>query len=174
MATTYDRMRIALQKAGEQDSWPNERDLAEAIRTSRPPEFKMRGDGSSEDDFMKAPSITRLIRFAADLGLIQRSGSNESVSLTASGRRSLQSDGTYRRQIQSSAKSLLEAKGASLDVLETEINGVALPDVPDADTLFERMEPQVDLTEDDLRRLLFLLACAEGIDRVTRVHYRIG
>lgn len=121
---------------------------------------------------MSQKSIVQLLEFAAELKLVSKAADG-SIRLTQGGRRCLESDDKYRRQLRTAIKKYFEDHQLDMADIESEIKGVKLPEVPDADTIHGGIADQTDLSNDELRRALFLLAKAGGIKRITKVHYRL-
>lgn len=171
MGTTYQRIGIVLKLINDRDFWAID-DLIAAIRAARSRDFKVRGDGTSDDDYMSAASIGRLVTLIDDLGLTATV--SKQVFLTAPGRRCAEGGTLMASQIRSSVDSVLESYGIDRARLKKAISKIRLPSVPDAVTLFEGIGsagPKVSIPLERFRTLLFLSACADGMERVVKVHY---
>lgn len=173
MATTYVRLKAALQQTRKKDTWPNVHDLASEIRRRRLAPYRMRGDGSSQDHFMHDDAIESLLDLARNLQLIDERPDG-TVAITSRATSALTSEDAFARQIRSSVKSYLNQCALPLEQLLDLIANIRLPDVPDAATIFERSQeltPKPNLDVGTLRMLLFLFALAGGMKRLLRVHY---
>lgn len=171
MATTFKRIHIALQQASKRSKWNDEGALAKHIRNQRLRIYKIRGDGSSIDDYMKEDTIAQLILFMKDLELCKKTRDNI-LLLTSKGKKCLDSEEKFKRQIRSSVKSFLQSESLPMEVILEEMTKIKLPEVPDARTIFERIKDRDHKVDEKLlRKVLFLYACAEGIERKLRIHY---
>jgi hypothetical protein len=179
MATTYDRLRIALRRLKSRTAW-DITELAESIRDRepRPLEFKIRGDGTSIDDYMKAASIRRVLTWLTDLELADGLPENK-IKINTAGSNCLQSDDLCANQIRASVTSLLHKRGIELDEVRAAIKQIKLPDIPDADRIYavitdDAQKAHKDVTIDvgRFRTLMYLFATAKGADRIVRVHYK--
>jgi hypothetical protein len=175
MATTYTRLKTVLQQARRRDSWTTSRELAADLAGRRLVTFRLRGDGSSRDDYMKQPGIQSLVDLVVDLGALKEAEDGK-VTVTERGLLALESDEAFARQIRSSIKTYLEQRSLSLERLSRIMEEIQLPDVPDAETIFKRakeLDPRPQITEEELTRILYLLYFAQGIKREVRVHYAV-
>jgi len=168
-AHTFERIKVALQRLRSQKD-TTVQGFANEIRKHKISAFKVRGEGRSIDDYMKAQSVVRLLLFMAELQLISIKGGE--VELTDQGRNARSTESRFKNQIQSSVKSYLERKGVSYAEIARIGGEIELPETPNADSIFQRLQrDEVELSLDELRRALFLLACAEGASRRVKVHY---
>ncbi len=171
MATTFIRIRTLLSQARRQPSWESINELATDVRRRRLVAFRLRGDGSSIDHYMSIRSISRMINLMRDLELI-RSLPGGLIQVTPKGANSLSSEDAFARQIRSSVKSLLQKKQLPLSTITQTILGITLPDVPNPETIYEALpvaNPPID--RETFRKLLYLLACSDGIERSIKVLY---
>lgn len=179
MATTYDRLRVALRRLKRRATW-DLTELAVSIREAepRPEEFRIRGEGTSLDDYMKVSSIRKLLTLLIELELAD--GLPESrIRINSVGENCLQSDELFANQIKSSVTSHLHKHGIELDHVRTAIKKIHLPDVADADTIYrmisdgaQKAGKPLTIDADRFRTMMYLLAIAGGINRVVRVYYR--
>jgi hypothetical protein len=112
-----------------------------------------------------------MIDLMKDLELV-RSLPDGSIQVTPKGSVSLSSEDGFERQIRSSVKSLFEKKQIPFSIINQTISGISLPDVPNPDTIFEALpgdNPHID--RETFRKLMYLLACSDGIDRSIKVLY---
>ena len=173
MATTFLRINLALIQASRRNEWENKQQLAKKIREAKPREFKVRGDGSSIDHYMKDNSIVQLLDLMIELELLENYA-EEKLRLSRKGKNCIKSVEKLKSQVRSSVKSLLQNKRLPLDVIKKEIKKIQLPEVPDAENISERLKKvNHSVSKELLRRLLFLYACADGIKRKMHVHYEI-
>ena len=173
MAATYDRIQAILQQASRRDTWISIGDLASNIRQRRLKAFRIRGDGTSIDHFIQQTSIESLLRLCVDLDLIEQNKDN-SIKIPEKSLSAIETEEAFSMQIRSSVKSYLQNHLAPLENILSVIAKIKLPDVPDAKTIYESLEkqnPKPNLNEDDLRKVLFLLAQADGLERKVKVHY---
>ena len=171
MATTYERIRSALRTAGREDSWASLQTLSSDIRKRKLVAFRLRGDGSSIEDYMSEPSTRRLLVLMRDFELLKEHADGR-VSITVKGRKALGSDDSYALQIKSSVKTYLFKKGLPFADIVALIKKIKLPAVPNAETIYENIpNPKPAIDSDSLRKLLFLLSSAGGLSRSVRVHY---
>lgn len=173
MATTYDRIRLILEQAARRSTWQSPSALATELRQRKLSAFRMRGDGSTIDHYMREDSVQGLVRLCIDMGLINQSAQGV-LTLSARSTTALNSEDAFARQIRSSVLSLLENHFLPLEAIRAIIAGIELPDVPDANTIYDRAQsrtPKSDLSADLLRRVLFLLYHAEGLNREIKVYY---
>lgn len=170
MGTTYARIWSAMREATNKTEWDSYAELAHDIREKKLSDFRVRGEGDNIEDYMRESSIRRLLRFMEELGLILQT--DGSVTLTENAKRSLATEDAYKRQIRSSVKNYLEEHALPLDDILAVIREVQLPEVPDAQTIYTKLvDRDHRVTDDRLRTLLYLYSLADGIERITRVHY---
>ena len=171
MATTYARIYVITNSIVGTGGDLTKQQFISNLRGRRIKELKVRGDGSDINDYMKEETIERLIELTRDLGLTQVSD-DDKLQLTEKGITSNKSEEDYKRILKSSIKSLLHKMKCPMEKIIEAIKKIRLPDVPDTDTIFSKLKiTDPKLTRTELRRLLFLYACAEGIKRRMRVHY---
>lgn len=171
MATTYERIRSALRTAGREESWASMRALSSDIRKRKLVAFRLRGDGSSIEDYMSEPSTRRMLILMRDFGLLQEHPDGD-VSITGKGRKALESNESYALQIKSSVKTYLYKNGLPFADIVAMIKKIKLPAVPNASTIYENIpDPKPGISSSSLRKLLFLLSLAGGLNRSVRVHY---
>jgi hypothetical protein len=173
MATTFLRIFTAITQASQNNKWEDKEQLANKIREKKLKEFKVRGDGSSIDHYMKENSIAQLLDLMIELELLEKN-IDEKLRLTRKGKKCVKSVEKLKPLMRSSVKSLLEHRKLPFDVIKGEINKIKLPEVPDADNIFEHLKKvNHGVSRELLRKLLFLYACADGIKRKMHVHYEI-
>lgn len=173
MAATYDRIMAILQQASRRDTWVSVTELASNLRQRRLSAFRIRGDGTSIEHFIQQSSMESLLRLCIDLDLLEQDMEG-SIKVPGRSLTAIESEEAFARQIRSSVKSYLQNHSAPLETILSVIAKIKLPDVPDAKTIyesFEKLTPKPNLNEDDLRKVLFLLALADGLARKVRVHY---
>jgi hypothetical protein len=174
MATTYDRIRLAATRLARRSSW-DIGELAEDLRAREQPEFRIRGDGTSPNDFMSVGSIRRLIRLMADLGLADRqAGSNNKIKISDTTQAALAEDDTFALEVKSCVRSYLYTNGVGINRIKAVASAIRFPpELPDADTIFEKLSEEGDLqlSESLFRKLIYLYASAGGAERVVAVYY---
>ncbi|RAS58959.1 hypothetical protein C8D87_11612 [Lentzea atacamensis] len=173
MANNYTRIHYVVRLIDERRVWSSPADVIEAIRQARPVEMKIRGDGSSDDHYMSARTLGRLIAFLFDLKLIIIAHDGE-VSTSREGARAAHDQAVFDLLIKSSVRSLLEQGEAPIEKVLDTIRSIHRPAVPDAKTIHGRLKAKnksIQISLDQFRRLLYLYSKAGGIDRIVRVHY---
>lgn len=176
MSTTYSRLFSILNFASSQPEW-DQYNLATSIRQKGLTDktftnFKLKLNGVNIDAFMKEKSIISIIDLMVDLDLFKNNGSN--ITFTPNGQKCINSESNYIMQIRSSVMSLMQSKKAPLSSIIGFINEIMLPDVPNTESIYRKLSDDAKelISLSLFRRLLFLLACAEGVDRVWTVYYR--
>ena len=171
MATTFKRIQTLIHQANNEKKWADSDELAEYVRAQKIKDFQTKkGKSSDIENYMKIATIKRLIRFAEELELIDKA-SNGELKLTMQGIKALKSDDNYKSQIKSSVKSLLVERNAPLNKIIDTAKKIQPPEYPDASTIFKNLPAGTDVSEKELRSILFLYALAEGINRKTKVMY---
>jgi len=174
MSTTYDRVRAGLQHAKRRQSWASLTELITDILERKSPAFRRSGDGTDRAAYLRPAAIRTVLRWATTFGLLEEDNEG-AIRLTDKGLVAAESDDeAFARQIRAAVKSYLESHGLPLDVVLELIDGIMLPDVPDAERIADRAaqrQPPPDLSNAELRTLLFMLSCAAGLDRRVRVFY---
>lgn len=171
MATTFKRIQTILLQSDEQKTWSSSDDLVEHIRNKKLREFQTKKGSSVDiDNYMKKSTLGRLIDYALELGLLDKSSDGQ-IQLSTQGRTAITNDDSYKLQIKSSVKSLLTKRDAPLTTIKSVAKDIRPPEFPDASTIFKNLPSSVNITEKELRSILFLYALAEGIDRKTKVMY---
>ncbi|RSM42656.1 hypothetical protein DMA12_20755 [Amycolatopsis balhimycina DSM 5908] len=174
MANNYTRISYTLRQIVERTRWSSRAEVVEEIRQAKPVEMKIRGDGSSDDHYMSARALDDLLSLMVDLRLVTVDNRGR-VSASIEGRRAADDPSIYDLLIKSSIRSLLEQDGCPIGKVLDTVRGIRLPAVPDAKTIHDRLKANnksMTLNLDRFRRLLYMYACAGGIDRLVRVHYR--
>ena len=117
-------------------------------------------------------SIRRLIRFVAELGLVEI-GEGRQCSLTTYGQNALREDNYPRVLATHVAMYLKDGAGITYSEIKDTIASIRSPEVPFFDTIYERMSRERDLRigESRLRMLLYLLERCGMLDSVTRKIY---
>ena len=174
MSTTYAKIQTSLRQASRNKEWIDINTLAKEIRKRRLRDFRIRDDGSSIDHYMKEGTICKHLELMVSLELLKKNSDNR-ITVTSKGRGSIISEDRFNRQIRSSVKSLFESKNLNIQLIKATVEKIKLPDVPDAGTLFDRLNKHDHgFDENLLRKLLFLYACAKGVGRRVRVHYEFN
>jgi hypothetical protein len=173
MATTYERIRQVLVHLAAN---PTERQVSAVtreIRQRKLSEFRLRGTGSTLDDFVSEDAIARLLNLMSDLGLVHLSGGTLGFRVTDF--TYIRTDTTYARKIDLATKELMAQKGVSLPVVNAAINSIKPPHVPDAPTIYESLGSKADgINQETFSKLLYLLSCAgTSIARSIHVHYHV-
>jgi hypothetical protein len=172
MATTYDRIRLVLVRLRRRSSW-DIADLAEQIRNGKQPEFKVRGDGTSPEDYMSAASIRRLVRLMIDLDLIELvAGANNNIRISEAGDTAIAQD-NFDLQIRSSVRSYLYKNDVGMDKVKAAASALVWPDLPSADAIHDRLSNPngIKVSAERFRTLMYLYAKAGGAERVVSVYY---
>jgi len=168
MATTFDRIHTSMKQAANESSWTNMDELADTIRQKKLAHFRMKKGGTSIDDYMSQKSIKAILELSRDFGLLREAGGR--VSVTDETRSTAGSSEGFSRHLFSLLKTYLDKKNMPLDQLAVYIRKIKLPNVPNPQTIYENIEdPAMSL--DLFRKILFLLANVEGIQREVRVFY---
>jgi hypothetical protein len=171
MATTFKRIQTLIQKANIKNKWETIDELSEYIRGEKIKDFQTKkGKSTDIENFMKIGTIIKLIRFSEELELMERDPSGE-IKLTLQGKKALKSDDNFKSQIKSSVKSLLVDRNAPLNIIIATAKKIQPPEYPDASSIFNNLPSGTDVSEKELRSILFLYALAEGIERKTKVMY---
>lgn len=173
MATTFRRINLILEYANKRPSWDSKDELSETIRQKKLLEFKVKGDGTDQEDFMKTKTISRLIDLIVDLEFIENIDDNPGIRITERGVKSLKSTDDYKLQLKSSLKSHLDRKKISIAEINDTIKKIQLPDVPDIATIYAKLSDSKRITEKELRTIMFMYSLADGITRNTKVIYVI-
>ena len=173
MATTYERIRQVLRHLADN---PTERQLsavAQEIRRRKLTEFRLRGTGSTLDDFVSEGAIARLLSLMSDLGLVKLSAG--ALGFRVSDFTYIRTDTTYARKIDLATKELMAQKGVSLLAVNAAIKSITPPQVPDAPTIYAALGSKADgINQETFSKLLFLLSCAgTSIARSIHVHYHV-
>ena len=124
MASTYDRIRIVLGRLTRRASWDTDA-LVDSIRADQLPEFKIRGDGTSPNDYMSSDSIRGIIRLMGELRIAEQTSGK--VKATILGQKCSNDDEHFARQIQLSVKELLSNNGIGLTHLKGAVSRIQLP-----------------------------------------------
>lgn len=171
MATTFSRIYTIIQKFPKGNGWMDRHNFLLNFRKRKLKEFKIRGDGSSIDDYMKEESINNLLLLMRSLELIDVT-SNGQVKITDKGLKCKNAEDIYMKQLKSSIKSYFEKKDIPMNKILEVGKSIQYPDVPNADTVYNLIAtPQQGISEDHFRKMLYLYSCAGGIERKMRVHY---
>lgn len=171
MATTFKRIQTLIQQSNKEKSWNDIDDLAEFIRKQKTKEFQTKkGKSTDIENYMKIGTLRKLIRFTVDLELLERD-STGNLKLTLQGKKAMKSDEDYKSQMKSSVKNLLTERNAPLTVIKETAKKIQPPEYPDATTIYNKLPQGTDITEKELRSILFIYALADGIDRKTKVMY---
>lgn len=173
MATTHQRLRKILDVAIQEDSWESRLGLASEVRQRRLRAFRMRGDGTTIDHYMRAATIGQLVDLLVSFGILDEQ-TDGALSVSSKGATASRDDGSFDRRIKTDVKAYLARNNCPLTEVAAAVGKIRLPDVPDIGTIYDNLpESGRSLSEAQLRRLLFLHACAGGINRKTRVHYEV-
>ncbi|NUL21837.1 hypothetical protein [Streptomyces lunaelactis] len=173
MATTYIRMQYALRLVASRKAWVSRSEIAKTIHHVKPDEMKIRGDGSAIEHYMSDHSISNLLTLMSELNLvvIQNDGK---VSASATGRKAVDDPEVFKLAVQVSIKKTLKDSGAPIQDVHNTIHAIRPPLAPDAKTIHDRMsrrKPPPEINFEKFRQLLYLYACAGGIERSVRIHY---
>jgi hypothetical protein len=117
-------------------------------------------------------SIRRLIRFVAELGLVEI-GEGRQCSLTTYGRNALREDNYPRVLATHVAMYLKDKAGITYSDIKDTIASIRRPEVPFFDTIYSRVSSERDLQigEDRLRMVLYLLERCGMLSSVTKKIY---
>jgi hypothetical protein len=169
-------MRYTLGQVSRRKTPASRSQIAKAIRSRKPKEMRVRGDGSADDHYMSEQSISNLLSLMAKHGLLVINDDGK-VSVSTDGQKAAESEKMFELVLQSSIKTKLAEANTPLEDIDEEIRTISLPLAPDAETIYDRManrNPAPTISYGEFRRLLYLFACAKGIDRLVRVHYSTG
>ncbi|MFF4421137.1 hypothetical protein ACFY04_10175 [Streptomyces sp. NPDC001549] len=174
MANTHTRVNYTLCLIASHPVWDGRSEIIRELLRARPEEMRIRGDGSAVEHYMSAQSISNLLTFMADLDLIVIR-SDGSVSIAQRAERAVQDSRAFDLLVQASVRNALEKSGTQMTDVEKVIGAIRLPLVPDAKTIHAKLKVKhkssVLINVDRFSRLLYLYACAGGIQRIVRVHY---
>ncbi|MEU1273485.1 hypothetical protein [Streptomyces sp. NPDC005799] len=174
MANTHARVRYALRLVARRRMWNSRSEIISAIRRARPDEMKIRGDGSTAEHYMSAQSISNLLSLMDDLDLIAIRNDG-AVSLAARAQGAERDSERFDLLIQASVRNVFDDSGTQMADVEEVISTIRLPLVPDAKTIHAKLKAKpkssMILNVDRFSRLLYLYACAGGIQRNVRVLY---
>ena len=171
MATTFKRIQTLIQQSNKQKSWNDIDELAEFVREQKIKEFQTKkGKSTDIENYMKMATLRKLIRFTVELELLEQESAGD-LKLTLQGKKAIKSDEDYKSQMKSSVKNLLTDRNAPLTVIKDTAKKIHPPEYPDATTIFNKLPKGTDITEKELRSILFIYALADGIDRKTKVMY---
>lgn len=171
MATTFRKINLILENINKKNDWDSKDDLSETIRSKKLYEFKVKGDGSDIDHFMKIKTINKLIELVIELEFVEFIGKTSRIKISEKGTKSLISIDDYKLQLKSSLKSYLDRKNISISEINKTIKKIQLPDVPDISTIYAKLPDSKRISEKELRTAMFMYALAEGIKRNTKVIY---
>lgn len=173
MADTYDRIRYALGRLADKDSW-NTTQLAQAIQEDAPIEFRFRR--GQTDHYMSVSSIRRILRLAVDLDLAERvTNERNTIKLTDRGAKCLRSEKQCALQVRACVTTFLDNNNVGLDRVKDAVSAIRLPNVPDAKTIFIELsaDPRMTMGEKLFRTMMYLLWRAGGAERAVKVLYKI-
>ncbi|HSR31625.1 MAG TPA: hypothetical protein VLY63_13750 [Anaerolineae bacterium] len=122
--------------------------------------------------YCSTASIRRLIRFVAELGLVEI-GDSRQCSLTTYGRNALRGDNYPRVLATHVAMYLKENAGITFSELKDTIGSIRSPEVPFFDTIYSRVSSERDLQigENRLRMVMYLLERCDMLTSITRKVY---
>jgi hypothetical protein len=175
--SNYSKMFALLAEMAEEDTPTDIFELAEQIRDKEIESFAIWRPGEEPGSpttktYCSAESIRRLIRFVAELGLIDISDGRQ-CSLTSYGRNAVRGDNYSRVLATHVAMYLKEKAGITYSEIRDTIASIRGPEVPFFDTIYDRVSSEQDLQigESRLRMVLYLLERCGTLTTVTRKVY---
>jgi len=173
MATTYERIRAAVHHASRRAQWDSLTTLAQDIIDRKVAAFRRSAANDPKQVYVRLPTVRGVVIWARTFGLIEEDG-NGQVRITTKGERSLSTDKDFALHIRAAAINYLDDVKLPFVDLKTVIDGIVLPEVPDAETLAERVakrQPAPEISVADLRAVLFMLGKCGALSRKIRVFY---
>jgi hypothetical protein len=135
---------------------------------------KTEGSNRSQKSFCSPSSIRRLIRFVNILGFIRIEENKRNCRILAIGKNALSGE-NYSVQLGAQlVKYMREYIGISLEELERVITSLRSPKIADSATLYQIFltRRSITITEEEFRRLLYLLERCDKIDASVRKIYQ--
>lgn len=173
MATTYERIKAAVHHADHRAHWASVSALAQDIIDHKVPAFRRSSVNDPKQVYVRLPTVRGVVIWARTFGLIEEDKA-EQVSITGKGRRSLDTDKDFALHIRAGVINYLDDVKLSFADLKTIIDAIVLPEVPDAETIAERVarrQPAADISVASLRAVLFMLGKCGALSRKVRVFY---
>jgi len=173
MQSTYDRIQAAVQHAKRRGHWPTLGDLVEDILAREVPAFRRSAEDDPNVEYVQPATVRTVLGWARKFELIAKNGDGQ-FTISEKGRRAVQSDDDFALHVKAAAKTYLDENRLPLADLLDVIDAIGLPDVPDAETIAERVfarKPSPDLSAAELRTLLFMLARCGALKRRVKVLY---
>lgn len=169
MAKTYDRIRVLLEEVRSNQAGTR-RDLGQFVGYLGRRRIKALLVDASKGRYLSEDALRRLVLLLASMKLLEITDSD--IRLTATGRHALVGD-NYNSMISTAALEYLTQFGIALDSIHQAIESVQLPDVPEAEKIFEVLvSPDKDrLGFDRFRMVLYLLHCTNRLTRHIKVLY---
>jgi hypothetical protein len=153
-------------------------DLAEEVQAREIESFAIWRPGPNEGDpteksYCSTATIRRLIRFTAELELVQIDEERQ-CRLTTYGRNATRED-RYASTLSTHLANYLRHKaGVSYSDIKDTITAIRRPDVAFFETIYNRLSSQVDLgiTKDRLRMVMYLLErCGRLVSVTKKIYY---
>jgi hypothetical protein len=175
--SNYTKIHDLLTELAESDAPRELFELAEGIRKKEIESFAIWRPGPEPDSpavktFCSGAAIRRLIRFVAEVGLVEI-GEGRQCRLTTYGRNALKG-GRYSETLAAHlAVYLKQSAGASYSDIKETIAAIRRPEVPFFETIYERITDQVDLKIGKVRfrAVLYLLERCGMLNSLTRKIY---
>lgn len=168
MATTHAKIHAALKRAARRKQWTDIDELANDLTASDDEEFHLKGEALSEE------SIRRLIRLMLSLEFLTETSDGE-LQVTGSGRAAIPAS-AFNAKMTMAVRSYFDNKKLPIDKIMKAIKSIKLPNVPDADTVYQTVYDGIEdddriISKDLFRTLLLLYAKSDGMDRRVRIFY---
>lgn len=173
MATTYDRIRALLEQVKRNEAAGDKArdyyELAEYLANRQIKEFIV---DANKNRFLSAAAIRRLLRLLSEMKLITVGEEDKVVLLGPAGRQALQGE-NYDRMVSQAALEMLNSFDITLESITDAIASVKLPNVPEAETIFEKLSGtrKEDLGFERFRLILYLLYWTRRLNREVKVLY---
>ena len=175
--STYSRILdilVTLERTGPIDLFK----LAEQIRGNRTDSFaiwrRVSGSSQAAKTYCSEAAIRRLIRYSAQLELV--SIKNQRLcGLSRIGANAIKGENFSSQLGAQLVKFLRDHLSLPFDDLVKHINSVKPPKVPDSDTLFQTISSKraLDISQEEFRRLLYLLQRCDKLDAKVRKIYSL-
>jgi hypothetical protein len=163
----YNKLRVILSSLRRR-KFADTHSLAVFLEKEKLDEFEVPTKGSRRI-YCEAATIRKTIGLSIRLKLISEDGE---CALTTDGASATHDEASFKNILAARIVTYLGEKDFGIQrILET-IDKIAFPDLPEADLIYERGKtPDTQLDEDEFRRLLYLLALCDKLDRQAKYLY---
>ena len=173
MATTYDRIRAAVNHANRRNQWESLTVLAKHIVDSKVAAFRRSAEDDPKEEYVRPQTVRGVLVWARTFGLIEEDTDGK-VNIASKGQKSLASDKDFALHIRAAAINYLDDCKLPFADLKSIIDGIVLPEAPDAETIADKVakqQPSAEISAADLRAVLFMLGRCGALTRRVRVFY---